>query len=257
MITDYLTQGYLVFRGIVPPSLVCDLRVEADKARELAHGLNGPQTQRIQPLSEYADRLNLKPFQDYAELPELGDAIRRLLGPGYTHAHLDIMGILVEPLDRPWNSGWHRDVVSRIPPDVYDELIGTTLAEVWNDLRFFNQVNCAIYADSCLWFVPGSHLRYKNPPGERVTDPKLIEEVEGLPDAEAERILLDHCQQFPGAIQMHLAAGDFAVYRHLGWHSGNYVTYQPRATIHDLVCYEPCRSWSGWERFMQARQKVI
>ena len=51
MIAQYLSQGYLVFRGIIPPVLMTDLRVEADKARRLAHQLNGAQTQRIQPLS--------------------------------------------------------------------------------------------------------------------------------------------------------------------------------------------------------------
>ena len=71
MVNEYLSQGYLIFRGIVPPSLLSDLRREAEKARDLAHKLNGPQTQRIQPLSNYSDELNLQPFYDYTELPEL------------------------------------------------------------------------------------------------------------------------------------------------------------------------------------------
>ena len=62
MVNEYLSEGYLIFRGIVPPSLLTDLRREAEKARDLAHKLNGPQTQRIQPLSNYADELDLKPF---------------------------------------------------------------------------------------------------------------------------------------------------------------------------------------------------
>ena len=40
MIDQYLSQGYLVFRVIIPPALMTDLRVEADKARRLAHQLN-------------------------------------------------------------------------------------------------------------------------------------------------------------------------------------------------------------------------
>ena len=50
MVNEYLSQGYLILRGIVPPSLLTDLRREAEKARDLAHKLNGPQTQSIQPL---------------------------------------------------------------------------------------------------------------------------------------------------------------------------------------------------------------
>ena len=38
------------------------------------------------------------------------------------------------------------------------------------------------------------------------------------------------------------------IYRNLGWHTGNYVTYQPRATIHDIVRYEGKTSWAGWRQ---------
>ena len=78
MVNEYLSQGYLIFRGIVPPSLLTDLRREAEKARDLAHKRNGPQTQRIQPLSNYGDELDLKPFYDYTALPELRDAIEKI-----------------------------------------------------------------------------------------------------------------------------------------------------------------------------------
>jgi hypothetical protein len=75
-----------------------------------------------------------------------------------------------------------------------------------------------------------------------------------MSNAEAERFYLDHCQQFPGAVQMHLGPGDFMVYRNLGWHNGNYVTYQPRATIHDIVRYELGSNWSGWQ---QTKQEAV
>ena len=65
MLDEYLTRGHLVFRGIVPPSLLADLRRQADIARDLAHELNGPQTQRIQPLDQYGDKIDLQPFHDY------------------------------------------------------------------------------------------------------------------------------------------------------------------------------------------------
>ena len=90
MIHQYHQQGFLIFRGIVPPSLLSDLRREADRARDLAHRLNGPQTQHIQPFDRYGDEIDLQPFREYAELEALRLAVERLLGPGYTHAHLDI-----------------------------------------------------------------------------------------------------------------------------------------------------------------------
>ena len=250
MINEYLAEGYLVLRGVVPPSLLGDLRTEAVKARDLAHQLLGPQTQRIQPLADYADDLNLRPFYDYIELAELQDAIEKLLGKNYTHGHIDIMGLLVEPLEHPWHIGWHRDGVVEVPPEAYDEITQAKLSEVWHDLRHYNQVNCAIYAESCTWFVPRSHLRQWDLPGERQTtgNPILRGPMEGLSNLEAECYYLDHCLQFPGAVQVHLGVGDFMIYRNLGWHTGNYVTYQPRATIHDVVRYEGETSWTGWQQ---------
>ena len=257
MIDQYLSQGYLVFRGIIPPVLMTDLRVEADKARRLAHQLNGAQTQRIQPLSNYADDLNLSPFEDYTNLPELKDAIQKLLGHPYTHGHLDIMGLLVEPVNHPWHIGWHRDGVVEVPPEAYDDEIKKELSSVWHDLRHYNQVNCAIYAASCTWFVPGSHLRQFDLPGERQTthQANLRKPPEEMSNAQAERYYLDHCRSFPSAVQVHLGPGDFMIYRNLGWHTGNYITYQPRATIHDIVRYEGKTSWSN--RWQEIKHKAV
>jgi hypothetical protein len=252
-----MRNGYVVFEGIVPTTLLQDLRREADKARVLAHEINGRQTQRIQPISRYADQIDQKPFQDYCELPELLDAMERLLGPGYSHGGRDIMGLLVEPLDRPWNCGWHRDGVVEVPPAAYDTTVQSCLAEVWFDLRYFNQINCAIYADSCTWYVPGSHLRQHDLPGEHQStgDAELLRQTENLTEAEAERFWFDHCRNMPGAVQVHLQAGDFMIYRNLAWHTGNYITYQPRATIHDAVLYEGGGDWG--RRWAQTTREAI
>lgn len=250
MIDQYLTQGYLNMRGIVPPSLLGDLRRQADIARNLAHALNGPQTQRLQPLDQYSDKIEVQPFLDYIELAALRDAITRLLGPGYTHGHLHIMGLLVEPRDHPWHCGWHRDGVVETPPAARDTQWQDVLDEVWHDIRFFNQINCALYADSCTWFVPGSHLRSQDLPGEMQStdDPSLRQIPTGRSAAAAERFYLEHCEQMPGALQIHLAPGDFLIYRNLGWHTGSYVPYQPRATIHDIVSHADRSDWAArWE----------
>ena len=69
---------------------------------------------------------------------------KKLLGDDYTHGHVDIMGLLVEPLEHPWHIGWHRDGVVEVPLEARDEQVVAKLAEVWYDLRHFNQVNCAI-----------------------------------------------------------------------------------------------------------------
>ena len=117
-ITDYHTTGCTIFRGIIPTSLISDLRRVSDKAREIARAETGSQTQRLQPVGAFD--LDLKPFQDYGELPELNDAIYRVLTPRHTHADTDRLGILLEPADYPWCINWHRDHRDHVPKDIFE-----------------------------------------------------------------------------------------------------------------------------------------
>ena len=238
-VSKYLMRGYWIFRRIIPASLLRDLRCQADIARSLAHEINGPQAQRIQPLNKFSDKLDLQPFKDYAELADLRDAIESLLGPGYTHAHLNIMGLLVEPLEHPWCCGWHRDGVVEVPIRDRNPAMNAAMKEFWHDLRVFNQVNCALYADSSTWFVPGSHLRTFDEPGEIESTGRSDMQIPpgSMSSAEAERYYLDHCLSMPNAEPIHLFAGDFMIYRNLAWHTGLYLPYQPRATIHDIISH--------------------
>ena len=255
MIDQYLTQGYLNMRGIVPPSLLGDLRRQADIARNLAHALNGPQTQRLQPLDQYSDKIEVQPFLDYIELAALREAITRLLGQGYTHGHLHIMGLLVEPRDHPWHCGWHRDGVVEVPPEGRDEVVNSFMNQVWYDLRIYNQVNCALYQDSCTWFVPGSHLRQKDLPGEMQStgDPGLRNMPDDWTNEKMEQHVFTHCRNMPGVIPVHLEPGDYMIYRNLGWHCGVYLPYQPRATIHDVVSHDATIPWrEEWSKVKKA-----
>ena len=244
MCHEYWEQGYVVFRRILPATLLRDLRPEADKIRALAHEKAGPAAQRLQPVVKYGDRINLKPFHDYAELPELRDAVQRLLGSAapdcefvHTSKGMNFLGVLVEPTNRPRFHGWHRDGVDKPPvkevltPDEIAARVGRRLRPTSD-----NQINCAIYPDSCLWFVPGSHLRIHNLPGEvcdQFTGKNRFAAMQGS-DAEVERACLEACYNFPGAVRLNLDPGDFAIYRSSAWHNGFYLPTQPRATIHDV-----------------------
>lgn len=250
MVNEYWSLGYVIFRRILPGSLLRDLRVEADKARALAHELHGPQAQRLQPIAKYSDRINYKPFRDYAELPELHASINRLLGPTsdgatvyHSYRERDVLGLLVEPIERPRHHGWHRDWVSDVALD--EQRMPERLrkeAWVFENKVEMNQVNCAIYPDPCLWYVPGSHARRIDLPGERqgscyIKEKNPFDLMEGS-HAELERAYLEACYDFPGAVRVYLDPGDFMVYRNLGWHTGVYTTYTPRATIHDGVGFK-------------------
>ena len=227
-----------MFESILPASLVGELRHSCDAARHLAREKAGPQTQRLQPVFDYD--IDHTPFTAFAELPELVDALQRTLSPGHTHGHADGLGVLLEPADLPWCTHWHRDW--------QDNISGLDL-DRWEadyrDIDLFNQVNCALYEDSSTWVVPGSHLR-PDLPRERSRFPERPIDgpgLDGLEGSSRERACLQYCTSMPGARQLHLAAGDFCLYRNTLWHIGNYVPYRRRATLHDFIDTPAYRSW--------------
>ncbi len=234
-ITQYFKDGYTVFRNILPLSLMRDLRREADKGREIAH--NSKVSQRIQPITKYQE-LSVKPFEDYVALPILRDALDKLtanttVGTFKLEVAPTDIGVLYEP--RPngaWCTHWHRDW--------RDNIRALRLSE-WDkymlDWRYFNQTNAPLYDDSCTWVVPGSHLR-RDTPAEIARFPdRPLRGVEVFLKAdmdmlECETISREYTWSMPGAVQAHLNAGDYMIYRNCLWHTGNYVAYRKRATIH-------------------------
>ena len=237
-IDEYRTLGYTVFRQILPPSLIADLRRVCDQARDLARRKGGSQTQRLQPMADFP--LDQQPFVDYAEFPVLLDAVHRLLSPDFRLGGAPVMGVLFEPAEWPWCTHWHRDWRDNIP--------GLELArwdEHFADDRYFNQVNCALYADSCTWVVPGSHLR-RDLPREAARFPErpiAAPDLEGQSAAEREWTCLTYARSMPGARQLFLDAGDFCLYRNTLWHLGSYVPYVRRATLHDAVDTDEFAAW--------------
>jgi hypothetical protein len=134
------------------PSLIADLRRVTDRAREIAREKHGPQAQRLQPVFAYD--LDPQPFEEFGELPPLRDAISRVLSPRHTFGTRALLGVLIEPAERPWCTKWHRDWRDNAPG-----LDVAAWEAVFHDVNYFNQLNCAVYQDSSTWVVPGSHLR--------------------------------------------------------------------------------------------------
>jgi hypothetical protein len=249
-VREFDRNGYTIFRGLVPPALVTELRVMAEEARELAHQRIGPQAQRLQPVQEFLD---IASYRELLDLPELGEAVERIFGEGFSLGWQpgageakSLLGILFEPAESPYCTNWHRDWRDNIPGlDIDDWLVRR------DDLRFFNQINCALYEDCCTWVVPGSHRRTDTPEeAERFPDrPIRPPDLEGLTPAEAERCCLDSCRSMPGATCACLDAGDFMLYRNTVWHIGTYVPYKKRATLHDQVWTPAFTEWStNWPR---------
>ena len=236
---QYHTQGYTVSRQILPPALLGELRRVAAQARQIARQQRGAQTQRLQPVGNHPE-LDQQTFIEYSELAPLMDDIQRTLTPRHTHGSRQVLGILLEPGELPWCTQWHRDW--------RDNVAGLDLA-LWDahfgDVDYFNQVNCALYEDACTWVVPGSHLR-RDLPGEAARFPERPiagPALDGLGCEQRERRCLEYCRSMPGAVRLHLEAGDFCLYRNSLWHLGNYLPYQQRATLHDAVDTPEFLAW--------------
>ena len=101
---------------------------------------------------------------------------------------------------------------------------------------WFAQINCPLYYDSCTWYVPESVYRRNNTEVEKdlvAFSEDSLEQKPGESAIAAERRLLRYCRAMPDAVQVHLAPGDFFIYRHCGLHLGNYSPDVKRVTIHD------------------------
>ncbi|MDX1934808.1 MAG: hypothetical protein SFU56_19595 [Capsulimonadales bacterium] len=225
---EYVRDGFTILRGIIPPSLLSDLRREADRARDIARRQHGAQAQRLQPVYEY-DELNHRPFTEFLELPDVQTVRGMLLGPDHTTTRN--MGILLEPAEHPWCTQWHRDWGYNVP-----DLDLATFFEFSRNLATFCQFNGALYDDHSLWAVPGSHNR-EDTPEERAAFPVVPPPSPDFSGArtpeERERLCQEYVRSMPGATQVSLFAGDVAIYRASCWHIGNYVPYVKRATLHD------------------------
>jgi ectoine hydroxylase-related dioxygenase (phytanoyl-CoA dioxygenase family) len=247
---EYYRDGLTVLRNIIPSTLIADLRREADRARRIARQKQGPQAQRLSPIDEYPE-VNSRPFEEFMALPDLQATVRNILGPGYRYG--PNMAVLIEPKQKPWCTAWHRDwkyLIKELTPDVYHAAI--------TNLHMFNQFNAALYEDHSFWVVPGSHNR-EDTPEEIAAFPEMPhlppEFGQPMGSVEKEHACLEYCRRMPGAVQIALEAGDIAFYRQCSWHTGNYVPYIKRATLHDRFYSADDVAWiekmaemqSSWE----------
>ncbi len=237
MIHQYRTDGYVIFRQILPISLIRDLRKATATAQEQARKARGQQAQRLQPISKY--EIDLKPFDDFVTLAPLVDALAKVLSPRHSlkKESWHHTGLLLEPAQLPWCTTWHRDIrETHNVPDVEE------FRRINRDPLFFNQINCPLYEDNCTWYVPGSYLREFDLAEETdVANRRQFEEGDDW--MTRERKCTEYCQAMPRAVRASMDAGDFMIYHPNGWHLGSYLPDRKRVTIHD---YAPSPQLLEW-----------
>ena len=247
---DFYQNGYTVFRGIIPPSLIADLRRVTDRGRQLVRAMKSDQPQRFQPVADF--EIDQRPFEDYMNLPELREALNRILSPRHIFGGTSVMAVLIEPEHHPYCLQWHRDL-----RHLFEDEVEWNATFTSHDNG--NQVNCPLWEDSSMWYVPGSHVR-DDLMRERAAFndfPLSGPILDGLSDEARERACLEYCRGMPGAIPLHLNAGDFALYRQMGWHTGNYLPYRKRATLHDNAWIpEEAQRWSRRRKELESLKEV-
>jgi hypothetical protein len=233
-VDEYHANGFTIFRQVVPTSLLRDLRRVTVNFR---HKANDPHQRYLKPIAGAIAELG--PYRDYENLAQLRDALHALLTTQHTHTDLEgSTGLFFNPLEEPYAREWHRDWTGDFPGMPLDQW-----QAICEDVRYFNQSNCPLYDDDATWIVPGSHRMLNTPAMLAVVpypvDPKTLDPVS------RERLYLENCRAMPGAVQAHLNAGDFLLYRDTTWHLGVYRPYRTRATIFAYVDHP---DWERWRR---------
>jgi ectoine hydroxylase-related dioxygenase (phytanoyl-CoA dioxygenase family) len=137
---------------------------------------------------------------------ELLRYVAALIGCKEDDLTMELYNMLVRP-DRDFSLRWHRD---DIPPTA-------TPAEELARLQkpgYHAQWNLALYDDSSLVLVPGSHKRARTD-AEREADP--------------------YAEQLPGQITVALKAGEVAFYNNNILHRGVYNSKKKRMTLHGSI----------------------
>jgi hypothetical protein len=223
---EFERDGYTIFRSLLPPSLLADLRRAAGDAARIAREQQGDYAQRLQPIYDVPG-IDPRPFREFAELPELQEAVRSVLSPHHWHGS-PRLGLLVEPV-QPFATAWHRDGRKERSDDFYRETM---------DPDLYNQCNCPLYPDRSLLIVPRSCFRR-----DTEAEAAHARSRDGWRTTGTFGELSAYADGMPGAMRVELEPGDYALYRASMWHIGVYSPDIRRATLHDHVDTEASIAW--------------
>ncbi len=230
---QFLEQGYLILRNVIPPDKLDELRtsyeilVERQKAiwaRDRQPGdppggvwETAPQPRlRLHDTPELIDEETASAIEFWLHENTLGVSSQLLNMPETAHSE---MFLLCSPGRDHGPAKWHRDIhpIDTAPLEGY-------LKDLLENGPRHLQWNIALYDDNVLWVIPGSHHR--------------------LNTEEENRMMLGNPRApLPGGVAAELKAGDGVVYISPGiLHWGSNYSSKLRRTIHgnyaNLTCYQ-------------------
>jgi hypothetical protein len=231
---EYHDIGLTILRDAIPRDLLEILREHGKAAREVARGHEGAQARELQPIWDYPE-VDPQPFQAFLALERLSEAVQHLLSADHTPA---VLGVLIEPAERPVCTEWHRDWLYHASVD------RNRFWDCAQDLKMFGIMTAALYDDHCFWFVPGSHNRPDTQAELEAAHAVNPAHLRGDgPEVDAELSTLHYARRMPGAVQVHLMASDIMLWRQSAWHLGRYLPYAPRLSLTDAFLGPGDRAW--------------
>ncbi|KAJ7354609.1 hypothetical protein DFH08DRAFT_855425 [Mycena albidolilacea] len=149
-------------------------------------------------------------FAQWYTSTALINAVQNLLGCD-DQLQMELFNLLINPVSHNFALRWHRDDIGGDATEAEER----RALDAWKPYGI--QWNTALYEDSCLFVVPGSH-KVPRTPEQRIHS-------EG-PDAPADPL------DMPGAIRVSLRPGESVFYNSNILHCAAYDAQAPRATLH-------------------------
>ncbi|KAF8906986.1 hypothetical protein CPB84DRAFT_1675092 [Gymnopilus junonius] len=156
--------------------------------------------------------LNEPAFVKWYTSPKLLEVTTELLGCKEDDLQMELFNLLINPISHDFALRWHRD---DIPEDASPEEELEAL-RVWH---FGIQWNTALYVDSCLFIVPGSHKIPRTAEQRKLSSGQIPENP----------------MDMPGARRVVLQPGETFFYNNNILHCAAYSSKEQRATLHGCV----------------------
>ncbi|KAJ3715302.1 hypothetical protein DFJ43DRAFT_1213149 [Lentinula guzmanii] len=222
----YDRQGFVVVPGLIPPHDFLKLQEASDAAVNRTRKGSWPYRRTVGKQFPPFDNDNPDSWGvQHVMHPDLGESAivfskwytsddltrvcAELLQCEEKDLQLELFNLLINPLEHSFALRWHRDDVKE---NALSEEEQTALNKWHTGVR-----NLALYEDSCLYVVPGSH-RVPRTPAQRAHSCTLDPP--------------DHPMDMPGAILLTLKPGETVFYNSNILHCASYDHTVKRATLH-------------------------
>ncbi|TIB73927.1 hypothetical protein E3Q22_03096 [Wallemia mellicola] len=227
---NYLeNDGYVIIDGFIDNQEIDKLRQAANDAINLTRTHNWPYRRVVgKQFPPWTDEdspdswgvqhlmhpdLKMPIFRQFYASDKLVELAANLVGCSPEYLQMELFNMLILPTRSSFNLSWHRDHVLH-SADEQEERDALTTP------HYGVQFNAALYDDSCLWIVPKSHKMVRSPAQRALS---------------CETKPADNPAEMPGAIQVHLKAGQILFYDANILHCAQYPCTPPsppRATLH-------------------------